>query len=68
MKEFIIFIRTIVGIDDLDLQLVLSRCTKRQIPKGKLILKKGQIAKQYFFIVSGGVRFFYEGNDQENTT
>jgi CRP-like cAMP-binding protein len=68
MKEFITFIRSIVGIDDFDLQLVLSKCTERQIPKGKLILRKGQIANQYFFIASGGVRFFYEENGQENTT
>ena len=52
----------------MDLQLVLSRCTERQVAKGKLILKKGQIANQYFFIVSGGVRFFYEANERENTT
>jgi CRP-like cAMP-binding protein len=68
MEEFITFIKGIVSIDDLDLQLVLSRCSERQIPKGKLILRKGQIANQYFFIVSGGVRFFYEAHDQENTT
>lgn len=68
MEEFIAFIKGIIGIDDLDLQLVLSKCIKRQISKGKLILKKGQIANQYFFIVSGGVRFFYETNGQENTT
>jgi len=68
MEEFTAFIKTIIWIDDLDLQLVLSRCTEKQIPKGKMILRKGQIANQYFFIVSGGVRFFYNLNDQENTT
>jgi CRP-like cAMP-binding protein len=68
MEEFITFVKTIIWIDDLDLELVLSRCTERQVPKGKLILRKGQIANQYFFIVSGGVRFFYNDNDQENTT
>ncbi len=68
MEEFIAFIKTIIWIDDLDLQLVLSRCTERQLSNGKLILRKGQIANQYFFIVSGGVRFFYEVNGQENTT
>lgn len=68
MEEFIAFIKTIISIDDLDLQLVLSRCRSRTIAKGKLILKKGQIANQYFFIVSGGVRFFYHLEDQENTT
>lgn len=68
MEQFITFIKSIISIDDYDLQLVLSRCRAKKVPKGKLILKKGQIANQYFFIVSGGVRFFYELNDQENTT
>ncbi|WP_031529986.1 Crp/Fnr family transcriptional regulator [Dyadobacter crusticola] len=68
MEEFVAFIKTIIWIDDLDLQLVLSRCSERQVPKGKMILRKGQIASQYFFIVSGGIRFFYNLGDQENTT
>uniref|UniRef100_UPI003B3A2648 Crp/Fnr family transcriptional regulator n=1 Tax=Siphonobacter sp. TaxID=1869184 RepID=UPI003B3A2648 len=57
-----------IWIDEVDLQLVLSRCRERMLPKNKLILQKGQIAQQYFFIVSGGVRFFYESQEQENTT
>jgi len=68
MEEFITFIKTIIYIDDLDLQLVLSRCKTRKIAKGKMILKKGQIASQYFYIVSGGIRFFYHFDDQEATT
>ncbi|MDR6195822.1 Crp/Fnr family transcriptional regulator [Siphonobacter sp. SORGH_AS_0500] len=68
MEEFIKFIKTVIWIDDLDLQLVLSRCSERKIPKGKLLLRRGQIANQYFFIASGGVRFFYEAEDQEHTT
>ena len=68
MEEFKKFIKTIVGIDDLDLNLVISKCTERQVSKGKIILKKGQIATQYFFIVSGGLRFFYGDYDRENTT
>lgn len=68
MEEFIKFIREMIWIDEVDLQLVLSRCRERMLPKNKLILQKGQIAQQYFFIVSGGVRFFYESEGQENTT
>lgn len=68
MEEFTKYIRSIVGIHDSDLQLVLSRCRQRQISRGKLILRKGQIADKYFFIISGGVRFFYEQNGQETTT
>ncbi|GAB3787456.1 hypothetical protein GCM10028818_52470 [Spirosoma horti] len=68
MEEFVNFIKGIIWIDELDLQLVLARCRERQIGKNRLILRKGQIASQYFFIVSGGVRFFYEAHDQEYTT
>ncbi|QJD81502.1 Crp/Fnr family transcriptional regulator [Spirosoma rhododendri] len=68
MDELIRFIKGLIWIDERDLQLVLSRCRERQIAKGKLLLRKGQIANQYFFIVSGGVRFFYQALAQENTT
>ena len=68
MEEFEAFIKTIVSIDEHDLELVRSKCRLKTVSKGKLILRKGQIANQYFFIVSGGVRFFYHTNDQENTT
>ena len=59
MEKFTKFIKNIIGIDDIDLKLVLSKCREKSLLKGKFILKKGQIANQYFFIVSGGVRFYY---------
>lgn len=68
MEEFKQFIRSVIGIDEADLNLVLSRFSEKQVPRGRMILKKGQIANQYFFIASGGVRFFYTLNEQENTT
>ncbi|MGX7687820.1 Crp/Fnr family transcriptional regulator [Flectobacillus roseus] len=68
MESFKKFIKTIIGIDEIDLNLVLSKCRSRAIPKGKLLLKKGQIATQYYFIVSGGLRFYYETIEKDNTT
>lgn len=68
MERFVTFIKTVIGIDETELNMVLSRCRKKTVPKGKLVLKKGQIAGQYFFILSGGLRFFYEGQAGENTT
>ena len=67
-EAFVSLIRSVVSIHDSDLDLVLSRCVNRKIPKGKLILRKGQIANQYFFIAAGGIRFFYEQDGRENTT
>jgi CRP-like cAMP-binding protein len=68
MEEFVRFVRSVIWIDELDLQLVLSRCREKQVAKNKRLLRTGQIASQYFFIVSGGVRFFYEFQGQEMTT
>ncbi|MCJ8153046.1 Crp/Fnr family transcriptional regulator [Chryseobacterium sp. SSA4.19] len=68
MEKFVTFIKTIISIDETEISMVLSKCRKKTLPKGKLILKKGQIANQYFFILSGGLRFFYEGESNENTT
>lgn len=68
MENFERFIKKTISIDKTELEIVLSRCRKKSVPKGKLVLKKGQIANQYFFITSGGLRFFYEGLTSENTT
>jgi CRP-like cAMP-binding protein len=68
MENFAKFIKKMVGIDETELRIVLSKCRHKTVPKGSLVLKKGQIAQQYFFIVSGGLRFYYEGENDENTT
>jgi len=68
VEKFVTFIKKMIGIDETELNMVLSKCRKKTVPKGKLVLKKGQIAGQYFFILSGGLRFFYEGQTAENTT
>lgn len=68
MENFEIFIKKTISIEETELKIVLARCRKKSVPKGTLVLKKGQIANQYFFIISGGLRFFYEGPTSENTT
>ena len=68
MEKFTKFIKNIIVINDIDLKLVLSKCREKSLLKGKFILKKGQIANQYFFIVSGGVRFYYGEYSQQNTS
>jgi CRP-like cAMP-binding protein len=68
MKQLADFIKSKIYIEETDLQAVLSKFKERTVNKGQFILKKGQIAHQYFFIKSGGCRFFYGDYDQENTT
>ena len=68
MEQFIKFIKSKVSIEESDLQIVLSKFKEKTIEKGKFILRKGQIANQYFYIESGGLRFFYGEYDQQNTS
>jgi len=68
MEKFVAFIRGIIAIDEVELEIVLSKCRLKKVSKGRLILKQGQIANQYYFIHSGGLRFFYKTPNQENTT
>jgi len=67
MNKFSGFIRSKIEIDKADLEIILSCFKTRQIKKGQLILKRGQIAYQYFYINSGALRFFF-GEFEEQFT
>lgn len=67
MKEFADFIKSRVVIQDADLEIILSSFRKKTVKKGQLILKRGQIADQYFYIQSGTIRFFF-GEFEEQLT
>ncbi len=67
MKEFADFIKSKVAIEENDLEMILSKFTEKTLKKNQLILRKGQIANQYFYIKSGGLRFFNSDFDKENT-
>lgn len=67
MKEFRDFIQSKVSIQDLELEVILSIFKTKHVKKGQLILKRGQIADQYFYIRSGAVRFFFGEFDEQLT-
>ncbi|WP_192902018.1 hypothetical protein [Mucilaginibacter psychrotolerans] len=64
MKELSDFIKSKITIDGLDLEIILSNFKTRQVRKGQLILKRGQVAYQYFYIKSGALRFFFGEFDE----
>ncbi len=68
MNDLAEFIQSKVSIDGKDLQIILSKFKQKTLKKGQFVLKKGQIANQYFYIKSGGLRFFYDVNNVENTS
>ena len=67
MREFSDFIKSKVAIQQSDLEVILSTFKTKQVKKGQLILKRGQIAHQYFYIRSGALRFFFGEFDEQLT-
>ena len=57
-----------IAIAEIDLQIILSKFNELTVKKGKFILRKGQIANQYFFIKSGGLRFSFGEYDVRDTS
>ncbi|WP_192350876.1 Crp/Fnr family transcriptional regulator [Algoriphagus sp. Y33] len=68
MKEFLDFIKARVSISEQDLTTVLSKFKELTIKKGTLVLRKGQLANQYYFVKSGGLRLFYGEYDEQHTS
>jgi CRP-like cAMP-binding protein len=67
MNEFSDFIKSKIAITASDLTIILSNFKIKQVKKGQLILKRGQIAQQYFYIKSGALRFFFGEFDEQLT-
>jgi CRP-like cAMP-binding protein len=66
MEQLKTLIRTQVVINEADLQAVTSEFRLKTIQKGQLLLRRGQIANQYYYVKSGALRFFY-GEDPQLT-
>lgn len=67
MQQLAAFIQSTVRVDDDELETILSRFQERAVNKGQFVLKKGQVAGEYIFIKSGGLRFFFNESGQEIT-
>ncbi len=59
MNQLADFIHARISIEATDLQLILSKFKTKTIRKGKLLLQRGQVATQYYYVQSGSLRFFY---------
>jgi CRP-like cAMP-binding protein len=68
MQQLTTFIKSKIAIEDNVLHVILSKFNERTLKKGQYVLKKGQIANQYFFIKQGGLRFSYGAFDLRDTS
>lgn len=60
MHQLKSFISNKITLNDDELQTIISKFRPKTLSKGHLLLRRGQIANQYYFINSGALRFFYE--------
>jgi CRP-like cAMP-binding protein len=67
MKQLADYIKSKIRIRETDLQIVLSAFEKKTFSKGTFVLRKGEIANQYFYVKSGGLRFYYGDYNDETT-
>jgi CRP-like cAMP-binding protein len=66
MQELKAFLISTVQITEEELSAVLRCFKSKSLLKGQLLLKRGQIATNYYFLKSGALRFYYE-QDHELT-
>jgi len=67
MDQLSLFIKSRVAVSDNELQAILSKFKSKSFDKGQFILRRGQIARHYYYLHSGALRFCYGEAEQENT-
>jgi CRP-like cAMP-binding protein len=68
MDKLIKHIKSQIQIEDGDLETILSYFKELKITKERFALKQGQLATNYYFIKSGGLRIYFDHNDKQITT
>ncbi|MEO6639532.1 MAG: Crp/Fnr family transcriptional regulator [Ginsengibacter sp.] len=67
MDELSNYIRSIITIDNNDLEYILSHFKEVTIKSNDYVLKKNQLSTNYYFIKSGGVRIWFEKDEKPIT-
>lgn len=62
------YINSQIKINEADLETVISNFKELKIAKDRFALKQGQIATNFFFIKSGGLRVYFDHNDKQITS
>jgi CRP-like cAMP-binding protein len=67
MKLLVTYIKSKIEISDDNLDAILLCFKEKQILKERFLIRQGQIADNYFFIVSGGLSVNYEHDGKQIT-
>lgn len=67
MDELSHFIRTMIDINEQDLEYILSHFREISLRKNKYVLKKKQVCTAFYFVKFGGVRIWFEHGENSIT-
>ncbi|MGA0560673.1 Crp/Fnr family transcriptional regulator [Larkinella sp. VNQ87] len=67
MDELATLIRSQISVSEPDLTLILSHFKEHRVAKDRFLLQRGQIVTSYYFIQSGGLRIYFDKDDQQIT-
>jgi len=67
MDELKFALAKYIDIDDGEFQTVSKYFKTKKIPKGSILIKRGQQSNDLFFIVKGALRVYWQNGEQEIT-
>jgi len=67
MQRLVNYIKSLIEINDDDLNKVLENFSEKKLTKNSFLLKKGQIASFYYFVASGALRIITDKEPNDKT-
>jgi CRP-like cAMP-binding protein len=68
VDELKTYIRSQIGIGEADLTTVISNFKELKIEKDRFVIKQGQIATNFYFVKSGGLRIYFDHGEKQITS
>jgi len=68
MDELELFITHYCKLNDEELNLIANKFVKKAIPKGRHILKRGQICRHLIYTIEGNFRIYYKDDSGKEIT
>lgn len=68
MDKLKTYIKSQVNIDETELETIISNFKDLTIKKDRFVLKQGQVATNFYFVKSGGLRIYFDHNERQITT
>lgn len=62
------YINSQIDLDETELEIVLANFKELKLANGRFALKQGQMATNYFFVMSGGLRVYFKHKEKEVTS